>query len=46
VTDAPADRAALVPRRDAEIARVLKEPDLSRDDVLQLLDNNAPLAAA
>jgi hypothetical protein len=47
VFNAPADRAALVPYRDAGIARVLLEvPDLSRDDVLRLLDKNAPLAAA
>ncbi len=40
VFDAPADRAALASYRDAGIARVLLEvPDLSREDVLQILDN-------
>jgi alkanesulfonate monooxygenase SsuD/methylene tetrahydromethanopterin reductase-like flavin-dependent oxidoreductase (luciferase family) len=46
VFNAPADPAALAPYRDAGIARVLLEvPDLSRDEVLRLLDKNAPLAA-
>src|SRR5262249_16655019 len=45
VFNAPADRAALAPYRDAGIARVLLEvPDLPRDEVLRLLDQNAPLA--
>ena len=44
--NAPADRAALASYRDAGIARVLLEvPDLSREDVLRILDKNAPLAA-
>jgi probable F420-dependent oxidoreductase len=47
VFNAPADRAALEPYREAGIQRVLLEvPDLNRDDVLRLLDNNAPLANA
>ena len=44
VFNAPADRAALASYRDAGIARVLLEvPDLSRDEVLRVLDKNAPL---
>jgi probable F420-dependent oxidoreductase len=47
VFSAPADQAALVPYREAGIARVLFEvPDLSRDEILRLLDKYAPLAAA
>jgi alkanesulfonate monooxygenase SsuD/methylene tetrahydromethanopterin reductase-like flavin-dependent oxidoreductase (luciferase family) len=46
VFNAPADPAALAPYRDAGIARVLLEvPDWNRDEVLRLLDKNAPLAA-
>src|SRR5262245_26799906 len=46
VFNAPADRAALAPYREAKIARVLLEvPDTSRDEVLRRLDKNAPLAA-
>src|SRR5215831_16277990 len=46
VFNAPADRAALAPYREAGIARVLLEvPDLSRDEILRRLDKNAPLAA-
>jgi hypothetical protein len=45
VFNAPADRAALASYRDTGIARVLLEvPDLSRDEVLRVLDKNAPLA--
>ena len=44
--NAPADRAALAPYREAGIARVLLEvPDLGRDEVLRRLDKSAPLAA-
>ena len=44
VFNAPADPAALVRYREAEIARVLLEvPDLCRDEVLRLLDKYAPL---
>jgi probable F420-dependent oxidoreductase len=47
VFSAPADQAALVPYREAGIARVLFEvPDLSRGEILRLLDKYAPLAAA
>ena len=46
VFNAPADRAALASYRDAGIARVLLEvPDFSRDEVLRVLDKNAPLAS-
>jgi alkanesulfonate monooxygenase SsuD/methylene tetrahydromethanopterin reductase-like flavin-dependent oxidoreductase (luciferase family) len=46
VFNAPADRAALAPYREAGIARVLLEvPDASRDEVLRRLDKSAPLAA-
>jgi len=46
VFGAPADRDALAPYRDAGIARVLLEvPDSSRDEVLRILDRNAPLAS-
>ena len=45
VFNAPADRAALARYREAGIERVLLEvPDLNRDEVLRLLDKNAPLA--
>ena len=47
VFNAPADAAALAAYRDAGIARVLLEvPDLSRDEVLRVLDKNAPLTRA
>jgi hypothetical protein len=46
VFDAPADRAALASYRGAGIARVLLEvPDLSREEVLRVLDKNALLTA-
>jgi len=46
VFNAPADRAALAPYREAAIARVLLEvPDASRDEVLRRLDKSAPLVA-
>jgi probable F420-dependent oxidoreductase len=45
VFNAPADAAALASYRDAGIDRVLLEvPDVSDDDILRLLDRNAPLA--
>ena len=45
VFNAPADRAVLASYHDAGIARVLLEvPDLSRDEVMRVLDKNAPLA--
>jgi alkanesulfonate monooxygenase SsuD/methylene tetrahydromethanopterin reductase-like flavin-dependent oxidoreductase (luciferase family) len=41
---APADAAKLAPYREAGIDRVLLEvPDLSRDEILAVLDKNAPL---
>ena len=41
---APADAAALAAYREAGIDRVLLEaPDLPRDEVLRILDRNAPL---
>jgi probable F420-dependent oxidoreductase len=44
---APADKAALAEYREAGIGEALLEiPDLGRDEVLQLLDRYAPLAAA
>jgi probable F420-dependent oxidoreductase len=43
---APADRAALDSYRDAGIQRVLLEvPDLSRDEILRVLDQHAALVA-
>jgi len=46
VFNAPADAAALAPYREAGIDRVLLEvPDASRDDILRVLDKNAPLVA-
>jgi probable F420-dependent oxidoreductase len=43
---APADAAALATYRDAGIQRVLLEvPDQGRDEILRVLDKNAPLAA-
>jgi probable F420-dependent oxidoreductase len=46
VFNAPANAAALAPYREAGIDRVLLEvPDASRDDILRVLDKNAPLAA-
>ncbi len=40
----PADPAALAVYRDASIQEVLLEvPDLSRDEVLRMLDKNAAL---
>jgi probable F420-dependent oxidoreductase len=45
VFNAPADEAVLASYRNAGIHRVLLEaPDRSRDDVLRVLDRNAPLA--
>ena len=44
---APADAAILASYREAGIDRVLLEvPDASRDDILRVLDRNAPLAVA
>jgi probable F420-dependent oxidoreductase len=44
VFNAPADREKLAVYRDAGIHRVLLEvPDLSRDEILRVLDKNAPL---
>jgi hypothetical protein len=46
VFNAPADRAALEPYREAGIQRVLLEvPDLSRDEILRVLDQKAGLVA-
>jgi hypothetical protein len=46
VFNAPADRDALASYRDAGIARVLLEMhDLSCDEVLRVLDKNAPLTS-
>jgi hypothetical protein len=46
VFGAPADKAALAEYRDASIQRaVLGIPDVSRDEIMALLDKNAPLAA-
>jgi len=46
VFGAPADKAALAEYRDAGIQRaVLAIPDLTRDEIMALLDKNAPLAA-
>jgi alkanesulfonate monooxygenase SsuD/methylene tetrahydromethanopterin reductase-like flavin-dependent oxidoreductase (luciferase family) len=43
---APPDVRKLQPYREAGIERVLFEvPDLSRDEILRVLDNNAPLIA-
>jgi len=43
---APPDREKLVPYREAGIARVLFEvPDVGRDEILRILDKNAPLVA-
>jgi hypothetical protein len=45
VFNAPADEGALALYREAGIQRVLLEaPDLNRDEVLRVLDKNAPLA--
>ncbi len=47
VFNAPADEAVLASYREAGIHRVLLEvPDRGRDEVLRLLDRNAPLARA
>jgi len=47
VVAAPPDREKLVPYREAGIHRVLFEvPDASRDEILRVLDKNAPLVAA
>jgi probable F420-dependent oxidoreductase len=44
VFNAPADRAALAPYREAGIDRILLEaPDRPRDEVLRILDRHAPL---
>jgi probable F420-dependent oxidoreductase len=44
VFNAPSDKAALEPYREAGIDRVLLEtPDLSRDEILRVLDKNAAL---
>ncbi|MPZ47466.1 MAG: TIGR03619 family F420-dependent LLM class oxidoreductase [Betaproteobacteria bacterium] len=43
---APPDREKLVPYREAGITRALFEvPDVSRDEILRILDKNAPLVA-
>ena len=43
---APADREKLTPYREAGIHRVLFEvPDVSRDEILRIIDKNAPLVA-
>jgi probable F420-dependent oxidoreductase len=43
---APPDREKLLPYREAGIHRVLFEvPDASRDEILRVLDRNAPLIA-
>ena len=43
---APPDREKLAPYREAGIHRVLFEvPDVSRDEILRVLDKNAPLIA-
>jgi probable F420-dependent oxidoreductase len=43
---APADKGILTEYRDAGIQRaVLRIPDLTRDEIMGLLDKNAPLAA-
>jgi hypothetical protein len=45
VFGAPADKAALAEYRDASIHRaVLGIPDVSRDEIIALLDKNAALA--
>jgi alkanesulfonate monooxygenase SsuD/methylene tetrahydromethanopterin reductase-like flavin-dependent oxidoreductase (luciferase family) len=45
VFNAPADAAALASYREAGIQRVLLEvPDLTRDEILRVLDSNAQLA--
>ena len=47
VFNAPANEAALAAYREVGIARVLLEvPDSSRDDILRVLDRNAPLVKA
>ncbi len=47
VFNAPAEEAALAPYREAGIERVLLEvPDLTRDEILRVLDKNAALANA
>jgi hypothetical protein len=47
VFNAPADETQLTYYREAGIQRVLLEvPDLSRDEILRVLDKNAPLAKA
>jgi probable F420-dependent oxidoreductase len=46
VFGAPADAAKLAEYREAGVHRALLEvPDLSRDEILRVLDKNAPLAA-
>ena len=43
---APADREKLVHYREAGIHRVLFEvPDVRRDEILRIIDRNAPLVA-
>lgn len=47
VFGAPADPAVLAEYRQAGIERALLElPDLTRDEILRVIDKNAPLAAA
>jgi alkanesulfonate monooxygenase SsuD/methylene tetrahydromethanopterin reductase-like flavin-dependent oxidoreductase (luciferase family) len=46
VFGAPADKATLAEYRDVGIQRAfLPIPDLTRDEIMSLLDKNAPLAA-
>jgi alkanesulfonate monooxygenase SsuD/methylene tetrahydromethanopterin reductase-like flavin-dependent oxidoreductase (luciferase family) len=46
VFGAPADKMVLTEYRDAGIQRaVLQIPDLTRDEIIGLLDKNAPLTA-
>ena len=47
VFNAPADQAALAPYREAGIQRVLLEvPDVSRDEILRVLDKASALVKA
>jgi hypothetical protein len=47
VFNAPTDEAVLASYREAGIHRVLLEvPDRGRDEVLRVLDRNAPLMSA
>jgi hypothetical protein len=47
VFGAPADPAVLAEYRQAGVERALLEvPDLSRDEILRVIDRHAPLTAA